>query len=311
MNDTLHGSSNSSNASNEMLLMEFMGRRGLEQVALDRVGARWSADSACLYFPRYGREEGDAVPPLEVVVVGWKVRDLARDQHFNHPSGISARHTWPLLVRDVLPASGLLICEGETDTMRMAQSSLPSRFSSDVMCIPGASSFCNEWLAFLRTYDRVVILPDGDDAGALLPETVAALLPGVRSVTMPSGHDVCSFLMEHTEDDLGMLIESAPLYMSRKKIYRKDWKWDDAGSNAHRSKLIRLVAQEVELRPAGPNEFKGKCPFHDDDTPSFFVNPDKGLYRCWGCDARGDVITWLKQTRDIDFKEAMSILEAM
>ncbi|HEV2087781.1 MAG TPA: CHC2 zinc finger domain-containing protein, partial [Cryptosporangiaceae bacterium] len=50
-----------------------------------------------------------------------------------------------------------------------------------------------------------------------------------------------------------------------------------------RSPIADVVGQRVTLRPAGGGTVKGLCPFHDEKTPSFNVNPAKGVYFCYGC----------------------------
>lgn len=306
---TQHSSLSGFDPSADLLLEEFLGRRGLDRSALDLVGARWEPDHGRLLYPRLGRGEGDVLPQGNVEIVGWKVRDLNRDVHFNAPPGIPAGLTWPLLVRGVLPASGLFICEGETDTMRLSMSDIPQWSSSDVMCVPGTNAFQDAWIPFIRTYERIVVLADGDDAGMNLPNKVASLVPGARCAQLPPGHDVCSFLLAHPQDDLWALIQSAPLHLVKQAIKRTNWDWHDAASSDHRDKLLRVVSKDVHLTKRSSDEFVGKCPFHEEKTASFFVNARKGLYRCWGCNARGDVITYLKATRDIDFKEAIRVLE--
>lgn len=303
-------SSTSSNESSgtDLLLTEFLGRRGLDGIALDRIGARWESDSGRILYPRYGRRPEHSVPPDEVEIVGWKVRDLAHDKQFNTPAGIPHNATWPLIIRDVFPASMLLVCEGETDTMRIGQSGLLGRFYADVMCVPGANAFPSEWVAFVRSYERVIVIRDGDDAGMALPNKIASMVPGTRCVNMPAGHDVCSFLQAHSEDDLATLIEIAPLIITQQKIRRENWDWQDSAARDHRDKLTRIVAQDVQMRRRG-KEFIGLCPFHEEKTPSFSVNPEKGLYRCWGCKAAGDVITYLQKKRGMSFREAMDALE--
>lgn len=56
--------------------------------------------------------------------------------------------------------------------------------------------------------------------------------------------------------------------------------------------IAELVGRKVELRRAGRN-FKGLCPIHHEATPSFYVRPDLGTFRCYGCGAHGDQLTWL------------------
>lgn len=293
----------------DLLLEEFLGRRGLDRSHLDLVGAQWEASTGRILFPRYGRDPSDQLPQREVPVVGWKVRDLLRDQHFNTPAGISGSDTWPLLARISVEASGLFVCEGETDTMRLAGSSLPERFSSDVMCAPGTNSFQDVWLPFLRQYETVIVMADGDSAGLDLPNKIASLVPGTRCAQMPQGDDVCSFLMRNSDEDLAAMISSAPLHLVKQSVRRTNWEWDDAASDQHRDKLLRVVSKDVMLSKRGADEFVGLCPFHEDHRPSFWLNARKGLYRCWGCDARGDVITYLKATQGMDFKEAVRALE--
>lgn len=71
--------------------------------------------------------------------------------------------------------------------------------------------------------------------------------------------------------------------------------------------LLDLVSQEVTLRQRG-KEWLGLCPFHAEKTPSFSVNPEKGLYFCYGCQAAGDAITWLRTRRFLSFREAAALV---
>ncbi|MDA0713534.1 MAG: CHC2 zinc finger domain-containing protein, partial [bacterium] len=60
--------------------------------------------------------------------------------------------------------------------------------------------------------------------------------------------------------------------------------------------LVQVVGQYVSLKKSN-HGFTGLCPFHSEKTPSFHVRPDKGYFKCFGCDAAGDVFTFLeKQT---------------
>ena len=72
--------------------------------------------------------------------------------------------------------------------------------------------------------------------------------------------------------------------------------------------LVQVVqSYGVELRPAG-KELVGLCPFHDDRHPSFSVNPQKEKWHCFGCQAGGDVITFVMKMEKIDFKAAQKLL---
>ena len=76
-----------------------------------------------------------------------------------------------------------------------------------------------------------------------------------------------------------------------------------------RTTLSALVGKMVKLQRAG-REHKGCCPFHDEKTPSFYVNDDKGFYHCFGCSAHGDAIRWLTDQRGLPFMDAVKELAA-
>lgn len=72
--------------------------------------------------------------------------------------------------------------------------------------------------------------------------------------------------------------------------------------------LVDLVGRYVELRKNG-KEYKGLCPFHDEKTPSFFVNKEKGVYHCFGCGAKGNAIRFLMEQENLDFEQAIHELK--
>jgi DNA primase len=71
--------------------------------------------------------------------------------------------------------------------------------------------------------------------------------------------------------------------------------------------IVEVISPYTALRKAGRN-FKGLCPFHQEKTPSFVVDRDKGLYHCFGCGAGGDVIHFVRQIERLDFPEAVEHL---
>ncbi|KQN93898.1 DNA primase [Sphingomonas sp. Leaf231] len=76
-----------------------------------------------------------------------------------------------------------------------------------------------------------------------------------------------------------------------------------------RTSLTALVGKTVKLTRAG-RESKGCCPFHNEKTPSFYVNDDKGFYHCFGCSAHGDAIRWLTDHQGLPFMDAVKELAA-
>ncbi len=71
--------------------------------------------------------------------------------------------------------------------------------------------------------------------------------------------------------------------------------------------IVSLVSNYVKLEKAGGN-FKGRCPFHNEKTPSFFVSPDRGTYYCFGCHAKGDIFTFVQEFEGLDFMGSLKVL---
>ncbi|WP_086735444.1 DNA primase [Erythrobacter colymbi] len=74
--------------------------------------------------------------------------------------------------------------------------------------------------------------------------------------------------------------------------------------------LSSLVQRSVKLTRAG-REWKGCCPFHDEKTPSFYVNDQKQFYHCFGCGAHGDAISWMVDSQGLQFMDAIKELAGM
>ncbi|MFH0981177.1 MAG: DNA primase [Planctomycetota bacterium] len=71
--------------------------------------------------------------------------------------------------------------------------------------------------------------------------------------------------------------------------------------------LVDLVSEHVSLKRAG-RTLKGLCPFHKEKTPSFNVLPDRQIFKCFGCNAGGDVFKFVQLAEKVDFAEAVRIL---
>ena len=74
-----------------------------------------------------------------------------------------------------------------------------------------------------------------------------------------------------------------------------------------RTTLSVLVGRTVKLQRAG-REHRACCPFHNEKSPSFYVNDDKGFYHCFGCGAHGDAIRWLTEHQGLPFIDAVKEL---
>jgi DNA primase len=72
--------------------------------------------------------------------------------------------------------------------------------------------------------------------------------------------------------------------------------------------MIDLVSSRTELKRAGANHYTGLCPFHDERTPSFGINPAEKVYHCFGCGAGGDAFRFVMESDGVDFKGALELL---
>ncbi|MEX0913074.1 MAG: DNA primase [Candidatus Paceibacterota bacterium] len=71
--------------------------------------------------------------------------------------------------------------------------------------------------------------------------------------------------------------------------------------------IVDVISPYVELHKAGKN-FKGKSPFTNEKTPSFYVSPDRGMYFCFSSSQGGDIFTFVQKMEGVDFKGALKIL---
>ena len=72
--------------------------------------------------------------------------------------------------------------------------------------------------------------------------------------------------------------------------------------------MVDVVSGRTPLRRASGSRFTGRCPFHEEKTPSFSVNPVEKLYYCFGCGKGGDVISFVRETENLDFVGAVEWL---
>jgi DNA primase len=71
--------------------------------------------------------------------------------------------------------------------------------------------------------------------------------------------------------------------------------------------IASFIGQYVSLRKRG-NDLVGLCPFHAEKTPSFHVHPDRGFFKCFGCGAGGDVMTFVQKLENLPFGDAVRML---
>ena len=80
-----------------------------------------------------------------------------------------------------------------------------------------------------------------------------------------------------------------------KNVRYSDEILDDVKSS---NDIVDVISQYISLKRSGRNYF-GLCPFHNEKTPSFSVNEEKGFYHCFGCGEHGDIISFTMKSQNV------------
>jgi DNA primase len=73
--------------------------------------------------------------------------------------------------------------------------------------------------------------------------------------------------------------------------------------------IVDVISSYVSVEQSGKN-YKAKCPFHNEKTPSFYISPDRGSYYCFGCGAKGDIFSFVQHFEGTDFYGSLKLLAA-
>jgi len=84
---------------------------------------------------------------------------------------------------------------------------------------------------------------------------------------------------------------------------------EDVARVREATNMVAVVSEHIALKRVG-RRYQGLCPFHAEKTPSFSVNPELGLYHCFGCGAGGDAIRFVREIEHLDFATAVERLAA-
>ena len=130
-------------------------------------------------------------------------------------------------------------------------------------------------------------------------------------------HETIGRIFDHlvdrgdTEDEIRAFVSGhdRPL-RARRTPSGSEWpgsRTSSVGRSSPRPTWSRSSPARTPLRKAGAR-YSGRCPFHEERTPSFSVNPADKLYHCFGCGKGGDVITFVRETENLDFAGAVEWL---
>jgi DNA primase len=68
--------------------------------------------------------------------------------------------------------------------------------------------------------------------------------------------------------------------------------------------IVDVISSYIDLERSG-NNYKARCPFHPDDTPSLYVSPSKGIWKCFGCGVGGDAVKFVALYENLTYTEAL------
>ncbi len=209
----------------------------------------------------------------------------------------------------------IVICEGEFDRLV-----LESRGLAAVTSTGGAQVFRAEWAEDFKEIPNVYVAFDNDAAGRAGAERVARLIPQVRLVSWPEeigeGGDVTDFLVRlgRTVEDFEQLLAVAqtlpPEPAEPARPVRPMGPNTEIQDLKSRVRIEELIGRHIPLRPSGQN-YTASCPFHEDTKPSFVVFSQTQSFYCFGCQAHGDVITFLMRQEGLGFRGAVEALKQL
>lgn len=94
---------------------------------------------------------------------------------------------------------------------------------------------------------------------------------------------------------------------SRVRLNKQKYMKGSAEQIKERLDIVEVLGSYIKLEKSGIN-YKARCPFHNERTASFFVSPTRGNFYCFGCQASGDIFTFVEKFEGLDFKGALELL---
>ena len=215
--------------------------------------------------------------------------------------------------------SEIVICEGEFDRLVLDANGFPAATSTG-----GAGTFQMEWATVLTPISNVYICFDRDEAGRRGAIRVGQMIPHAKLVELPEevgeGGDVTEFFMrlKRTRDDFRALLrdaKSVPPPAAHMTAPYRPMPYDRVPDLTDRIEHIKadcpiadVIGRYLPLRHSG-DYLMGRCPFHEDQNPSFAVYPVTRTFYCFGCGKHGDVITFVKEIEHLSFFDVLDRLD--
>ena len=244
-------------------LSEYAERKHLDPERLHKWGVR---DGLLILYANEDRE-----------VVAIRKRADWREFRWEPNSEIVPYGLWKHWPYD----KNIYLVEGESDAHTLWHHHIPA------LGIPGASMWRDDWRQYTAHHRRVVIREPGD-GGALFVRSLAESYGGIHYATMEPYKDVSEAHIELGAEfpDFFHRQVTKTIYWDRPPAPKREQREHREGD--YGPELLKLAEQHVEkLKERTPGDFWGLCPFHAEKTPSFHINANTGVFKCFGCGAAG------------------------
>lgn len=299
MSGVLNVPSHSTTGSPPILKMyEWALKRGISVEVMRSAGVMYSGRMNSVVYPRRD---------YDGKIVGYKIRGLDGKRQYNSPGGIPLRDTVPFVAQRGTDRR-VVLCEGETDALCLATNAVELG-EATIVGIPGATAFPNEWAGYFGWANDVLLIPDADQAGEKLVNRVCSLIPRTRVVRLDNDTDLTDAILYQGMGVVMDRIEAAQPVVISTKLRNASDRFVPTADIDH-SSLIAFVLQDTRLVRRG-KELVGICPFHDERTPSFMVDPKKNLFYCHGCGKGGDVIAYVRERFKEGYGDAIRRIKAL
>ncbi len=287
----------------------YLHGRGISDQIIERFIIGWNGER--ITIPIFDREE-----KLAFLKLAKDPEDQVGPKML-FPAGVRTElYGWEHLKNEVWQ---IVICEGEFDRLVLEENGFAAVTSTG-----GAGVFRPEWPEAFAAAKEIYICFDRDEAGRRGAERVARLIPYAKIVELPEevgeGGDITDYFvrLKHSREDFIKLLATGKTLPKPDIPASSRWNENHFNNNTsnevtHLKASVRIeniIGQYCTLRQSG-STYIAPCPFHEDAAPSFVVYPGTQSFHCFGCQAHGDVFTFLMKKDGLTFSEALTVVKSL
>jgi len=284
------------------------------------------------YYDRFRDRLMIPIRDADGQIVGFAGRAFGdvKPKYLNSPETKIFEKRWLLFGLDrakqaILEQDQAIVVEGYFDVIALHEAGIRNAVAN-----MGTALKASQIKQLTPLTKNLILGLDNDSAGKKATERAIATIGSdlyeeqlnVRVLSLPDGvKDSDEFLQSHSSEQYRESMESARAAKiekpAPKRVYRRAQGFAPTSFSSDRDRVFAEVKERINQDLVGIIESKGiilqkrgrelvgLCPFHDEKTPSFSVNPEKGLYYCFGCGATGNGVKFLMEYDKMSFKEVI------